>query len=80
MPSAVAMSAQARWSLGRRTEVTEVVINDAGATEGQNDVIRPAQQLVPSSCLTWVILGELGKLVSNEHLLSTLMHAKLLAI
>ena len=39
MASALAMSAQVSWSLGRGSEVAEVVINDAGATEGQNDVI-----------------------------------------
>lgn len=37
MASALAISAQVSRRLGRETEVTEVVINDAEATEGQNE-------------------------------------------
>lgn len=37
MASALARSAQVSWRLGREAEVAEVLMNDAGATEEQDE-------------------------------------------
>lgn len=77
MVSALAMSAQASWRLGREPEATDVLINDAGSTEGRKEeVILHDCILVPAvhALLMPRVHNpkEVGKLVSRDHLLQTL--------
>ena len=74
MVSALAMSAQASWRLGREPEATDGLINDAGSTEGQKEevilhdcILAPAVHalLMPRAHNP----KEEGKLVSRDHLL-----------
>lgn len=82
MVSALAMLAQVSWRLGREPEATDMLINDAGPTEGRKEeVILHDCILVPAvhALLMPRVHNpkEVGKLVSRDHLLQNTLSAKL---